>query len=163
MIRRHHVRLQSISLCVAFVSALGCGEVTLTDDGRMPLACIDADLGESLGPEVFVGNTFGEQDDIQTFCGGDSAPDMAFLWTAPSSGLFSINTCGSAFDTVLELRTPECPGMMLACNDDIESLACGAFESEVRFEARENQQFIVVVDGLFFSEAGDFRINVRKL
>ncbi|MDX2130765.1 MAG: proprotein convertase P-domain-containing protein [Planctomycetota bacterium] len=53
-------------------------------------------------------------------CGGSAAsPDIFYLWTPTNSGCGLIETCGSGYDTVLEVLSA-C-GTSVLCNDD----ACG--------------------------------------
>src|SRR5437899_115849 len=49
--------------------------------------------------------------------GGINAPDATFLYTAPVTGSYTIDTAGSSFDTILSVRST-CAGSELACNDD---------------------------------------------
>ncbi len=54
-------------------------------------------------------------------CGASGgSPDIFYLWTPSTTGCATIETCGSGYDTVLEIVSA-CGGVSLACNDD----ACG--------------------------------------
>ena len=52
-------------------------------------------------------------------CAGGGAPDAWFSYTAVSSADLSIATCGSAYDTALQVFVGGCGGLIpVACNDD---------------------------------------------
>jgi hypothetical protein len=87
--------------------------------------------------------------------GGTSAPDATFLFTAPSTNLYTIDTFGSAFDTVLYVRDAACDGAELACNDD----SLGTRQSQVTEPLTAGQSIVIVVDG-YSTASGAFRLNV---
>lgn len=89
--------------------------------------------------------------------GGTGARDVAFRFTAPEAGLYEIDTVGSAFDTVLSVRT-DCTGMELACNDDI---ARGQVQSRVEVTLAACQTVLIVVDGYNADASGNVVVNVR--
>jgi hypothetical protein len=62
--------------------------------------------------------------------GGAASRDVWFAVTNPSIGqqLLSLDTCGSAIDTVLSVYSA-CGGAELACNDDCGGAPCGASAS----------------------------------
>ena len=103
------------------------------------------------------GTTVGQGADLSGSCGGSSASDLAFTWTAPSAGTWVIDTVGSELDTVLYALT-SCGGAELACNDDGES----GFSSEITLELSAGQTIVLVVDG-FGSGGGDFVLNANPL
>ena len=54
-------------------------------------------------------------------CGASAgSPDIFYLWTPANDGCGTIETCGSGYDTVLEIVS-SCGGSSVLCNDD----ACG--------------------------------------
>lgn len=86
-------------------------------------ACANATVVPAAGGALS-GTTVGSTNDGSASCGTSAtSPDVWFVWTAPSAGTMTVNTCGSAFDTVLSLHTA-CPGtagnqlLPTACNDD---------------------------------------------
>ena len=94
--------------------------------------------------------------------------DYAFLWTAPSSGTYTISTCGSSFDTTLSLFSNiQCSrpgggnyaggttGLVLAENDD----ACGV-SSSTTVTVAEGEAITVVVSGYSEGSVGAFTLNV---
>lgn len=114
-------------------------------------SCVDMDLGTALGTTT--GTTNGAGDEWRS-CFGQGSPDVAFSFTAPSSGLFSFDTCGSNFDTVLSLYS-SCFGQPLECNDDFDP--CD-LSSLVDRSMNAGETVIVVVDGL--GEQGSFDLTV---
>jgi hypothetical protein len=77
----------------------------------------------------------GASNDGSATCGASgTSGDVWFRLVAPQSGLLRINTCGSAFDTVLSVHTG-CPGTtanQIACNDDSALGPCtGTLQSDV--------------------------------
>jgi hypothetical protein len=87
-------------------------------------------IAVTTGSPAFTGNTAAASSDPDdpnmacTFGGPDQNSNTVwFTFTAPSEGLLSVDTCGSAFDTVLAVwdgGTSACPtpSVELACNDD---------------------------------------------
>ena len=56
-----------------------------------------------------------------------AAPDVWYRWVAPCTGIVTVNTCGSGFDTVVSVLTgPNCSVLtQVACNDDTFAVFCG--------------------------------------
>ncbi|MBZ0118554.1 MAG: hypothetical protein K8H88_16240, partial [Sandaracinaceae bacterium] len=120
--------------------------------------CPDLDLGSRLGL-VATGNTSTSTNDTVPSCSrGSTAPDLAFRWTAPSSGSFVIDTEGSAYDTMLYVLTdcggPELPG---ACDDDSGT----GTTSRLVVTLTAGQSVVIVVDG-WGSSRGFFRLNIGR-
>ncbi len=88
--------------------------------------CVDAiALGEGIsGPFLTGGASL-----VDPFaCGGGGAPDIWFTYTPFVNGDFSINLCGSDYDTAMELFTGDCGALtLLECNDDSCGLQSGVF------------------------------------
>lgn len=84
------------------------------------------------------------------------SPGVSFLWTAPSSGVFVFDTCGSNFDTTLGVRAPDCAGDTLECNDDWYGL-----KSRVQVPADAGETYVVVVSG-FSGDVGRYMLNVGQ-
>lgn len=83
------------------------------------------------------------------------SPDATFLFTAPSDGVFRIDTFGSEFDTVLHLRDATCDGSEILCVDDVPPL----LESALTVQLFDGQSIVIVVDG-FNDAQGQFRLNI---
>jgi hypothetical protein len=86
--------------------------------------CVDAiALGEGVsGPFLTGGASL-----VDPFaCGSGGAPDIWFTYTPAVNGDFSINLCGSDYDTAMELFTGDCGALTLVeCNDDFCGLQSG--------------------------------------
>lgn len=107
-------------------------------------ACVDEDLGSGLGI-VAQGSLAGQGDDLSATdpsCGDDeSGPDVAYWWTAPTSGEFRIETTNTEADTVLYVRTA-CDTPDLVCDDD----GGEAWGSRVELVLEAGEAVIIVVD-----------------
>lgn len=66
-------------------------------------------------------------------------------WTAPSNGLYTVHTAGSAFDTLLAVYTGSAVNALteVASNDN----AGGALQSHVTFSAQSGTSYQIAVDG----------------
>lgn len=130
--------------CVTSVEALGCG--------RCDMLC-DAALEGPL-PLTVAGTTVGAGNDHAGTCGGDEAADVAYRFTAPQSGRYSLSLEGSAYDTLLYVVDGGCAGMSLACNDDQVDLTSG-----LSLWLNEGQTVGIVVDGFSWNQ-GSYRLTV---
>ncbi len=110
----------------------GCGTAD-TDCDPCPA---HTDLGSDL-PIVTTGDTATQSNELAlATCGyggdqGENSPDASFVWTAPATGWYQIDTCGSSFDTNLDVRDATCEGAELACNEDSGNVDCGTSTSRV--------------------------------
>jgi hypothetical protein len=133
--------------------------VTPTATPTLGTECPQVDLG-SMVPTSYSGSTAGAQNLMGgASCGGggNNAPDVSFLFTAPASGTYQIDTAGSAFDTVLYVRDGTCSGTQLACNDD----ANGTLQSLVSISLSAGQSVVIVVDG-YSTRSGAFALSIRS-
>jgi hypothetical protein len=126
------------------------------------LGCVALDLGSAFGSPIHTGDTTDTPDRSQSCDGGDGYGDVFLLWTAPSTGQFRFDTCGSNvdFDTVLSAREDNCDGSQIDCNDD--STACGgdaSVQSRLILDLVEGQRIILIVDG--FDNEGAFQLNIE--
>jgi hypothetical protein len=131
---------------------------TLTPTATVGSTCPQTDLGSTV-PTSYTGTTTGAQNLMGgASCGGggNNAPDASFLFTAPASGSYQIDTLGSAFDTVLYVRDGSCSGPQLACNDD----GTGTLQSVVTVGLSAGQSVVIVVDG-FSTRSGGFTLNIH--
>ncbi len=89
-------------------------------------------------------------------CGGAGAPEKSFVFAAPRAGVYSFDTIGSGFDTVLYVRDDN--GTQLGCNDDI---AAGInTQSRLSVTLAQAQTVTVFVDG-FEAQSGNFSLRVN--
>jgi len=89
-----------------------------------------------------------------TFDGPGDCMDGANIWyryTAPCTGIVTVSTCGSDFDTVLAVYDGyDCAltqDDLIECNDDYDQSGCDDNESYLTFTAFEGQQYLVEVGG----------------
>ena len=134
----------------------GCLEPGGNDDtANVEQFSFGSDLGVGLGSPVTTNSTIGRTNDYQPSCVSNSAaPDLAYTWTAPSTGSYTFSTLGSSFDTVLEVRQYN-TGASLGCNDD----SSGTLQSTVGISLSGGQTVIVVVDG-YSTNSGPFQLNI---
>lgn len=112
-----------------------------TGGGGALLDCAQATL--VTGDDVTL-STLGAGDDFQLGCGSPGQPDLAFEWTAPADGYYTVSATGSSIDTVLAVLTGDCgEPIELACNDDYASLP----QSELVERFAAGQRVLVVVEG----------------
>lgn len=116
--------------------------------------CPDGDLG-NMAPVNFMGDTTMSDNTFFGSCGGDTAADDSFTYVAPEAGIYTIDTEGSAFDTILYVRDA-CTGTEIACNDN--GGTAGA--SRVNVTLEEAEEITVFVDGGGL-EAGAFNVNIE--
>ncbi len=115
--------------------------------------CPNGDLGNVV-PVDYAGSTVTADNTLFGTCGGNLAPDDAFTFTAPEGGLYTFDTLGSDFDTVLYVMDA-CLGTELACNDN------GPIDqtSRVALALAQGEEVTVVVDGADL-ESGNYEINI---
>jgi hypothetical protein len=124
-------------------------------DGVGDACCSHGDLGSATGMAVATGFTPGEGNEASSSCGGTSAEDVGFLWTAPSTGLFTFDTFGSDFDTIVQVLDGSCSGPEIDCNDDTNGL-----QSSLTLDLASGQRVGVIVDG-FSGASGAFALSIQ--
>jgi hypothetical protein len=129
------------------------------DDDDCDCTCPMNDLGTALGEPVFEGSTTLRGNLDSSTCGGSSAPDASFVWTAPQTANYRIHTGGSSFDTVLYVREGDmCGGAERVCDDD-ETISP---QSQVELNLMAGETVVITVDG-FSDSAGSFALNIECL
>lgn len=121
--------------------------------------CVEVDLGSELGSPIYSGDTT-DLPDRSTSCEAEAGyGDVFLLWTAPMTGRFRVDTCGSTFDTVLSAHLDGCNASELTCNDD--STACGqeSLQSRILLDLDEGQRVVLILDG--FDGEGPFQVNIE--
>jgi hypothetical protein len=108
-------------------------------------------------PETIFGSTSGLGNGFSSECGGEAAPDQAFVFYPPVSGTYHIDTFGSDYDTLLHVFSEYCGGFTMACNDDSVDV-----QSEVIVDLAAGFAYTIVVDG-WGSGAGNYQLNVDLL
>jgi hypothetical protein len=131
--------------------------------------CAEADLGSELGviargdltdfPFAYTAECGLSGSGLPA--GGLNAPDAFYTWTAPFDGVFTFDTLGSDFDTLLAVLDGECGGDEIACNDD-------AFAGDVRTRSQvtvdlaEGELVTIAVSG-WGESTGDFLLNAAAV
>lgn len=141
----------------------GCSATCTHDDTcAMPIE-LQA-VGEPDGAAVvFHGSTRGAADRhmVSSRCSTTrGGPDVFFHYVAPRAGTLRVSTetTQATLDTIVDVRTG-CPGMSLACNDDVMT---GVLASVVNTRVSEGQSVIIVVD-TFHMNGGPFDLRVEVL
>ncbi|HVM97721.1 MAG TPA: carboxypeptidase regulatory-like domain-containing protein, partial [Candidatus Acidoferrales bacterium] len=101
------------------------------------------------------GTTNGISADVGS-CGGGEAPEADFTYTAPRDGIYTFDTEGSSFDTVLYARNQQ--GTEIGCNDDIQVGIDS--RSRLNLALAAGQVITIVVDG-FGNQSGAFLLRIN--
>ncbi len=103
----------------------------------------------------FTGTTSGSSSDHGS-CGGDKAPEAVFkLVLTQKSDLF-VTTHGTAFDTVIYLRSNTCCGAESACNNDADNRKTSVLTAR----GLGAGTYYVFVDGANGGASGDFTVDI---
>ncbi len=77
-------------------------------------------------------------------CASTTAPDQWYSFTPSTAGDYSIETCGSSYDTALEVFDGTCAALnLIECNDD----ACGTSSQVVLLGATAGTTYLIRVGG----------------
>jgi hypothetical protein len=120
-------------------------------------ACVDQDLGSSVGSPVASGTTVGQNEAMPQNCGGNGAVDFVLRFIAPAAANYQFNTTGSTYDTVLSLHDT-CGGAPLTCNDDSN----GTLQSTVNLAMAAGQQVLIAVSG-YSGATGNWTLNIIQM
>jgi hypothetical protein len=123
------------------------------------LACADFNLGTQL-PVRWIGPVNEDFNDENPSCGGPHYLEHVFGWTAPTTGKYVIDTAGSVFDTLVEVRNSTCGGPVLSCNDNGISYG-GA--SRIVAELQGGQSIAIVLDGGMPNDYSYAHLNISRL
>ena len=116
-------------------------------------ACSPINLGSTV-PQTATGNTMSGSDHFSPACAAAGSPDVAYLFTAATTGVYVFDTIGSGYDTVLELLDTASCGV-LGCDDD----SGGNLTSRIAVQLTAGQSVLVVVDG-YGGGGGNFALHV---
>ncbi len=130
-------------------AASGAGTLTIVPPDCSPSnnACANA---TPLADGVTVtGNTTLATNDGTANCGASStSPDVWFTYTPQTSGSVQINTCGSAYDTVLSAHTGVCGSLtQIACNDDSTVCSPATLQSSITVTMNAGQTYYIRLAG----------------
>ena len=140
-----------------------CTNMCFLGEGSF-LGCADGDIGSMTGL-ASSGSTAGMGNDYTASCAFSSdGQDLAFSWTAPTTGTYEFNTEGSAYDTALALRAAPLTIIVDACVESTE-LACNddsifGLQSQITYSVVAGTQYLVVVDGFGSSAGGSYNLNI---
>ncbi|WP_437489581.1 MXAN_6577-like cysteine-rich protein [Sorangium sp. So ce1014] len=121
-------------------------------------ACPLIDLG-STAPQTVTGTTAGLSDALAPVCGYFGAPEATYLFTAPAYALYTFDTEGSTFDTLLDVRDGACAGPSLKCNDDADPEGA-VTHSRLTLPLSAGQAVIVAVDS--YEASGEYTLHVTQ-
>jgi hypothetical protein len=111
---------------------------------------------------TFTGATSGVGTQSGPCASTSASPERAYRWTAPASGVATISTCGSGFDTVLYMRGDDCQsGVGLSCNDNVSGCSGGGSSTGSRITptVTAGRTYYIFVDGKSGAR-GTFTLNV---
>lgn len=137
----------------------GDGEGDGDGEGQVdhPERCWDDTWNGNVLPHVIHRNTTDRLDDFTGSCGIDAARDYQLGFVAPWSGLFSFDTSGSSFDTVLYAHEGQCGETELACNDDFIG-----HDSRIVLELAAGELITLSIDGTGAFEQGLFTLTISE-
>lgn len=142
---------------------------TSTTTSTIPAGSCSAPLVIPSDGGTIMGSTNGTSGLTGTCAYTNAAPERVFQWTAPRSGVATIQTCSGKtnFDTVLYVRRRACAsGAQVGCNDDTRGCGTtldGAFPhrgSKVTPKVVAGRTYFIVVDG-YATSRGTFELTVR--
>ena len=121
--------------------------------------CPDSDLMGTTGSSVVTGTNAALSDHRAAGCTyGSGGADAAFTFTATMAGLYTFDTEGSDYDTVLYVLEGACDGLEIACDDDGGT---GSL-STLTVELAATETVVVVVDGYDDTETGTYVLNIAR-
>ncbi|WP_437636264.1 MXAN_6577-like cysteine-rich protein [Sorangium sp. So ce854] len=134
------------------------GPFTLNVTEYVPPPCPEHTLGSTF-PQTVTGTTaiMDRESALSSPCSGGGGPEATYAFTAPAEALYTFDTFGTSFDTVLHVHDATCSGPNLGCNDDTSGL-----QSQVKVRLREGQTVVVVVDGFASTSSGAYTLNVSQ-
>ncbi|MEM9488923.1 MAG: PPC domain-containing protein, partial [Myxococcota bacterium] len=150
--------------CANDIDDDGDGAIDYPDDPGCEAAGDDSEIDcseesdpvELISAPVSTGTTAGATNDLTPSCGFSNAPEVTLELLAPGQLVsLEIDTFGSAYDTILAVKTPNCSVADLACNDD-----SGSLQSALSLSNLAPGPYLIVVDG-YNTSSGSFTLNVH--
>jgi len=91
-------------------------------------------------------------------CGGNFGKGVWFKFTPAVNGLITVNTCGSGFDTMLQLYAGSCGSLSpIACDDD-NGPACGGLQASAAFIGTASTTYYFLAGG-YGGSSGNLQIT----
>ncbi|HYF15413.1 MAG TPA: hypothetical protein VD971_10120 [Phycisphaerales bacterium] len=128
-------------------------------------------FGNSFGTAEFNTCAATDSEGLPEGCNNsDMVRDVWFRWIAVASGPVNINTCGSHFDTTVQVFTgnqQNCPNgnsTVIACNDDsTDSCNPGSYSllSDLTFDAVAGTSYMIRVGGFGFASYGHGVLTIQ--
>ncbi len=95
-------------------------------------------------------------------CAANSSNGVWFTFTPAFSGLVLVTTCGSSFDTTLQVFSGACDGLTpVACNDDA-GFACAGTQASLFFAGSAGTPYRILVGGKA-GQTGQLKIMARAV
>jgi hypothetical protein len=130
--------------------------------GVCPIANDTCATATSVTGGSFGFNNIGADTDGVAFNCGAGFHDVWWTYVAEDDGVLNLDTCGSSFDTILEVFAGTgCPsGALIGCNDDAVSGSCaGSMQSSVSVDVQAGDPVLIRVGGVGGAE-GTGTLNV---
>lgn len=142
--------------------------VDLPVDAPVDVPVVDASgpcpvisIGSRVGTAVATGDTTGRRSVSDSSCGavgsvrgGVDRGEVAVLWVAPASDVYTFQTSAAEFDTILSVREGGCSAREVACNDNLSTVNLG---SRLTLPVPAGRALTLVVDG---RDEGVFRLDI---
>ncbi len=116
--------------------------------------CPDAVIG---APTTIYGSTYGQDANYDVSCNPYPAPTYTVLFAPDTADMYTIDTYGSDYDTVLAVLQGSCSGAEIACNDD----AGPYVQSLVNVSLAAGEPITILVSG-YYGDSGNFVLNVNR-
>lgn len=126
--------------------APACGSTALCDSSAVTV---------TLPGGRFTGTTSGSSSDHGT-CGGNQAPEAVFKLVLTAKSDVFVTTHGTSFDTVIYMRSGNCCGSEVACNDDADNRKTSVLASR----GVGPGTYFIFVDGANGGASGDFTVDI---
>jgi hypothetical protein len=123
-----------------------CGSTALCDTSAVTV---------TLPGGRFTGTTSGSSSDHGT-CGGSQAPEAVFKLVLTAKSDVFVTTHGTGFDTVIYMRSGNCCGSEVACNDDADNRKTSVLASR----GVGPGTYFIFVDGGNGGASGDFTVDI---
>ncbi len=132
-----------------FANLAAAGNPFFLDAVGLPATNNDCASAFAITSDTTVGSTADATNDGTASCGSsNSSPDVWYTFTAPLTGVASLDTCGSSFDTVLSVYTGTCGALTeVACNDDCGGSPCGGTDSCFTGPVSAGTTYLIRVSG----------------
>ncbi|MCA9284461.1 MAG: thrombospondin type 3 repeat-containing protein [Phycisphaerales bacterium] len=143
---------------IASGASVDCDLDGIPDECEAGVICDNdsCDNATPLCPGTVNGSTADATPDGESWC-GFTAPDRWFSYTPATTGMATLSTCGSSYNSILSVHTG-CPGTYgntLACGDN----ECGDGNSTFTLPVTGGTTYIIRVSG-WLGASGDFVLSL---